>query len=270
MNSSPDACWRDGQLFSRRYGDGYFSSDSGLAEKRHVFLQGNRLDERFALLSNGYTFAIGETGFGMGLNFLCAWQLFDEQAAPETSLDFFSVEKHPLDGPELFAALALWPELHLYADKLIARWHRRVPGWNRWNFAGGRIRLTLVIGDVAEALPEIVGGIDAWFLDGFSPARNPEMWAQPVFENIVRASRPGATFATYTCAGWIRRGLEQTGFQVDKLPGFGRKREMLRGCLPSSPTTQSARSTPATAIVIGGGVAGCAVSSALATRGFSV
>ncbi len=206
----------------------------------------------------------------MGLNFLCAWQLFDEQAAPGTSLDFFSVEKHPLDGTELAAALALWPELHLYADELIARWRRRVPGWNRWDFSGGRVRLTLVIGDVAEALPEIVGGIDAWFLDGFSPARNPEMWAQPVFENIVRASRPGTTFATYTCAGWIRRNLEQTGFQVDKLPGFGRKREMLRGRLPGSPAIHPARSTSATAIVIGGGVAGCAVSSALATRGFSV
>ena len=213
---------------------------------------------------------MGETGFGMGLNFLCAWQLFDEEATPGTSLDFFSVEKHPLDELELAGALALWPELHLYADELIARWCRRVPGWNRWNFAGGRVRLTLVIGDVAEALPEIVGGIDAWFLDGFSPARNPEMWAQPVFENIVRASRVGATFATYTCAGWIRRGLEQAGFQVSKLPGFGRKRQMLRGCLPGSPAIHAARSSPATAIVIGGGVAGCAVASALATRGFSI
>ncbi len=248
----------------------YFSSNSGLAEKRHVFLQGNRLSERFASLPNEYTFAIGEAGFGTGLNFLCAWQLFDVQARPGISLDFFSVEKHPLDERELSEALALWPELHLYADDLIARWSRRVPGWNRWSFAGGRVRLTLVIGDVAEALPEIRGGMDAWFLDGFSPARNPEMWTQPVLDNIVRASRPGGTFATYTCAGWVRRGLEQAGFQVSKLPGFGHKREMLRGCLRGSPAIPLTRSAPSTAIVIGGGIAGCAVASALAIRGFSI
>ena len=122
---------------------------------------------------------------------------------------------------------------------------------------------------MAKALPEICGSIDAWFLDGFSPARNPEMWTQQVFGSIVRASRPGATFATYTCAGWVRRGLEQAGFQVSKLPGFGLKREMLRGSLPGSPPCP-ARSTPATAIVIGGGIAGCAAASALAMRGFSV
>ena len=270
MNASPDVCWQDGQLFSRRYGDIYFSRYCGLREKRHVFIQGNRLAERFAALSNEHTFAIGETGFGTGLNFLCAWQLFDERAPSRASLDFFSVEKSPLDERELADALALWPELQQYANDLVARWSRRVPGWNQWRFAGGRIRLTLVIGDVAEALPEICGGIDAWFLDGFSPARNPEMWTQPVFGNVARASRPGATFATYTCVGWVRRGLEQAGFQVSKSPGFGPKREMLQGSLPGSPPMQPALSTPATAIVIGGGVAGCAVASALAMRGFSI
>src|SRR5690606_25225788 len=102
--------------------------------------------------------------------------------------------------------------------ELIRRWRRRVPGWNRWSFGEGRVRLTLVVDDVTKALPEICGGIDAWFLDGFSPARNPEMWTQQVFEGIVQASRPGATFATYTCAGHVRRGLEQAGFQVSKSP----------------------------------------------------
>ncbi|SCX84388.1 tRNA 5-methylaminomethyl-2-thiouridine biosynthesis bifunctional protein [Nitrosospira sp. Nl5] len=262
--------WRHGQPYSSRFGDVYFSSDSGLAEKRHVFLQGNQLAERFAALSSADKFAIGETGFGSGLNFLCAWQLFDAAAPPGSSLDFFSVEKYPLDEQDLTEVLALWPVLQRYTDDFIARWHRRVPGWNRWSFAGGRIRLTLVIGDVAEALPEVRAGINAWFLDGFSPACNPEMWTQAVFENVVRASRPGATFATYTCAGWVRRGLEQAGFQVSKFPGFGRKREMLRGRLPGSPLTQPPRLTPATAIVIGGGVAGCAVASALAKRGVAV
>ncbi|MGH8685041.1 MAG: bifunctional tRNA (5-methylaminomethyl-2-thiouridine)(34)-methyltransferase MnmD/FAD-dependent 5-carboxymethylaminomethyl-2-thiouridine(34) oxidoreductase MnmC [Nitrosospira sp.] len=262
--------WQDGQPFSRRFRDVYFSSDSGLAEKRYVFLQGNRLPERFASLSSADGFAIGEAGFGSGLGFLCAWQLFDAVAPSRSSLDFFSVEKYPLDERELTDALMLWPELQRYAEDLTARWTRRVPGWNRWSFAGGRVRLTLVIDDVAEALPEIRRSIDAWFLDGFSPARNPEMWTQAVFENVVRASRPGATFATYTCAGGVRRGLEQAGFQVGKPPGFGRKREMLQGCLPGSPFMQPARFTPTTAIVIGGGVAGCTVASALAKRGVSI
>ncbi|CAH1385222.1 tRNA (mnm(5)s(2)U34)-methyltransferase / FAD-dependent cmnm(5)s(2)U34 oxidoreductase [Candidatus Nitrotoga sp. M5] len=259
--------WQDGQPFSHRFSDVYFSRDSGLEEKRHVFLQGNRLAERFASLSSGDSFVIGEAGFGTGLNFLCAWQLFEKVAPSNTSLDFFSVEKFPLDERELTDVLALWPALRQYADKLLTHWRRRVPGWNRWCFDNGKIRLTLVIGDVKDALTEVCGGIDAWFLDGFAPARNPEMWTQPVFENIVRVSKPGASFATYTCAGWVRRGLEQAGFQVIKSPGFGRKRDMLQGHLPGSPPMRP----PVTkAIVIGGGVAGCAVASALAMRGVSV
>ena len=258
--------WQNGHLYSARFGDIYFSRDSGLEEKQYVFLQGNRLADRFGSLQPGTTFSIGETGFGTGLSFLCAWQLFDKVASPGASLDFFSVEKYPLDEEELSAALALWAQLRPYADELILRWRRRVPGWNRWSFAGGRVRLTLAIEDVAEALPE-THGIDAWFLDGFSPARNPEMWTQQIFHCLVRASRAGATFATYTCAGVVRRGLEQAGFQVKKISGFGRKREMLQGELPGpSPV----RTAPSTAIVIGGGVAGCAAASALASRGLVV
>ena len=261
--------WQNGQPFSSRFGDVYFSRDSGMAEKRHVFLEGNRLAERFASLPDGSGCTIGETGFGTGLSFLCTWQLFDEviPIPSRCSLDFFSVEKYPLDERELSDALAQWPALQGYSNELIKCWRRRVPGWNRWSFGEGRVRLTLVVDDVASALPEIRGGVDAWFLDGFSPDRNPEMWTRQVFEGIVQASRPGATFATYTCAGHVRRGLQQAGFQVSKSPGFGLKREMLQGRLPGSYT---ARSKPATAIVIGGGVAGCAAASALAIRGFSV
>ena len=118
--------WRNGQPFSPRFGDVFFSSDSGLAEKRHVFLQGNRLADRFASLSSRQGFTVGETGFGTGLSFLCTWQLF-ERALSSGSLDFFSVEKYPLEEQELKDALALWPELQGYADPLITRWRRRVP-----------------------------------------------------------------------------------------------------------------------------------------------
>src|SRR3954454_2419331 len=263
--------WQCEQPFSRRFDDIYFSKDSGPEEKRYTFLQGNRLAERFNSLSGGTDFAIGETGFGTGLSFLCAWQLFNECAPSRGSLDFFSVEKFPLEEHELVRALSLWPELEHYTGRLIARWRRRVPGWNRWLFDGGRVRLTLALSDVGEALPELCGGIDAWFLDGFSPARNPEMWTEQVLQNMAKASRPGATFATYTSAGWVRRGLAQAGFQVVKSPGFRQKREMLHGNLPGVRILGSSASPkPGSAIILGGGISGCAAASAFAARGIPV
>jgi len=265
--------WKDGQPYSDRFSDVYFSTDSGLEEKRHVFLQGNDLAERFAALSAGDTLCIGETGFGTGLNFLCAWQLFERTAPAGASLDFFSVEKFPLNDDELRAALALWPELDSFAEKLAARWSRRVPGWNRWRFAEGRVRLTLVCADVDEALPQLPAQcVDAWFLDGFSPAKNPQMWSDGVLIHIARASREGATVATYTSAGWIRRGLQQAGFDVQKAHGFGRKREMTCGRHRPQASAPAIRREhpPRTAIVIGGGIAGCAAADALVQRGISV
>lgn len=263
--------WKDGQPFSDRYGDVYFSTDSGLEEKRHVFLRGNRLAERYAALSEGESFCIGETGFGTGLNFLCAWQLFEQVAPHGASLDFFSIEKFPLNDDELRTALALWPELHAQAEVLLARWSRRVPGWNRWSFADGRVRLTLAICDVAEALPQLPAGCaDAWFLDGFSPAKNPDMWSETVLANIARASREGTTLASYTSAGWVRRSLLQTGFAVERVAGFGRKREMIRGQLHAAAFSKPTGKTPRTALVIGGGIAGCAAAYVLAQRGIDV
>lgn len=265
--------WKDGQPFSDRYGDVYFSTDSGLEESRHVFLQGNHLAARFLKLSAGENLCIGETGFGTGLNFLCAWRLFEQTAPAGTSLDFFSVEKFPLGDDELHAALMLWPELAAHAETLRARWRRRVPGWNRWSFADGRVRLTLAIEDVAQALPQLPpASVDAWFLDGFSPAKNPEMWGDEVLASIARASRAAATIATYTSAGWVRRGLQRAGFAVERVPGFGRKREMTIGQLPPAhrPTAHERGRTPRTALIIGGGIAGCAAAHALAQRGIKV
>ncbi len=237
--------WKEGQPFSSRFDDVYFSRDCGLEETRHVFLQGNRLEERFASLTSGESFCIGETGFGTGLNFLCAWKLFEQIAPVGASLDLFSVEKFPLSDDDLRATLILWPDLAAQAEQLLACWHRRVPGWNRWNFSGGRIRLTLVICDVAEALPQLPAEyVDAWFLDGFSPAKNPEMWSEAVLMDIARASRRNATLATYTSAGWVRRGLQQVGFEVERISGFGNKREMVRGMLVCEVFTPSLSPSP--------------------------
>lgn len=280
--------WKDGQPFSSRFGDVYFSTGSGLEETRHVFLQGNELERRFAELREGDSFCIGETGFGTGLNLLCVWQLFERSAPLGASLDFFSTERFPIDDVELRATLALWPELAAQAEALLSSWKHRVPGWNRWYFSGGRIRLTLAMEDVTQALPQLQpGSVDAWFLDGFSPAKNPEMWSAAVLAAIARASHAGTTLATYTSAGWVRRSLQAAGFDVKRAPGYGRKREMTCGQLiaPSqresgvgglstlshSPTAATGGGEmPRSALVIGGGLAGCAAAHALAQRGIPV
>lgn len=279
MTTHAPLAWHDGQPFSERFGDVYFSRDSGLRETRHVFLQHNRLAERFAALPPGRTFVIGETGFGTGLNFLCAWQCFRQQAPADARLAFVSVEKYPLTPRDLARALALWPELAAEARALIDDYRIVPAGWQHYLFDGGRVSLTLIIDDAAAGLAELDGRIDAWFLDGFSPSKNPQMWSRELFEQMARHSAADATFATFTCAGFVRRGLEAAGFSVSKVPGFGSKREMCAGTLRAAPPSAwrapwFARSAPAgsetSAIVIGGGIAGAASAAALAARGWQV
>ena len=271
--------WQDGQPVSRRFGDVYFSRDSGLEETRHVFLEGNGLRERWAALPLRDRFTIGETGFGTGLNFAAAWALWEEAAPAEARLRYVSVERDPLAPADIARTLALWPELARYREDLLAQWREVPPGWHRFVFAGGRVILTLLAGDVSATLPRLDGRFDAWFLDGFAPARNPEMWQPEVLAQVARLSASGATCATYTVAGEVRRGLEAAGFAVEKRPGFGRKREMLRGVLRTPPRaawcapwfTRPARYThERRAIVIGAGLAGASTAASLAARGWRV
>ncbi|CAM5232129.1 tRNA 5-methylaminomethyl-2-thiouridine biosynthesis bifunctional protein MnmC OS=Stutzerimonas stutzeri OX=316 GN=mnmC PE=3 SV=1 [Stutzerimonas stutzeri] len=160
-----------GQPQSRHYGDVYFSRASGLEETRHVFLAQNDLARRFAALTAGQHLVIGETGFGTGLNFLCAWQLFDEVAPTGARLHFISIEKHPLTHADLARALALWPQLQTQAQPLLEQYLAIHPGFQQLVFGGGRVVLTLLVGDVLEALPSLDARVDAWFLDGFAPAK---------------------------------------------------------------------------------------------------
>jgi len=271
--------WQDGQPFSRRFGDVFFSRDSGIAETQHVFLAGNALRERWASLAAGAQFVVAETGFGTGLSFLCAWALWDEIAPRDARLHFVSVEAYPLARDELVRALALWPQLAPYRDALAVRCEAFAPGWHRLAFASGRVMLTLLVGDIAAVLPRLEAGIDAWFLDGFAPARNPDMWSPAVLDQVARLSRPGATFATYTAASEVRRHLEAAGFAVRKAGGFGRKREMLAGTLQEShaPPWQApwfarpaAHTGERQAIVVGSGPAGAATAASLAARGWGV
>ena len=261
--------WREGQPVSRRFGDVYFSRSGGLGETRHVFLAGNRLPERFAALAGGSVFVIGETGFGTGLNFLCAWQLFRRSAPPGARLHFVSTELYPLSVEELDAALRLWPELDGEREHLTRQYRLPPPGWHRFAFDGGRVHLTLLVGDARQTLNALHGRADAWFLDGFSPARNPELWEPALLRSVAAHSRAGATAATYSCAGGVRRALAAAGFHAWKAPGFGAKREMLCAQLERG---GSRRRWPAQrrAVVIGGGLAGTAVADSMAQRGWQV
>lgn len=276
--------WNEaGTPVSSEFGDVYFSNDNGLSETRYVFLQQNRLPARFSHHDSDI-FVIGETGFGTGLNFLATMAAFLEQA-PQTGngsrLHFISFEKYPLTQADLRKALAAWPELaHLNQD-LIAQWPLPVCGCHRLIFAGGRIRLDLWLGDIKEMLPQVphpaTGLVDAWYLDGFSPAKNPEMWTQDLFDGLARLARPQATIATFTCAGFVRRGLIAAGFAMQKVKGHGSKREMLAGeradKLPQQ-TIAPCYARPAgragEVLIIGGGIASAMTALSLVERGRKV
>lgn len=259
--------WQDGQPRSAQFGDVYFSRESGIDETRHVFLGHNHLAERWQQL-NRNLFTIGETGFGTGLNFLCAWQLWQRCAPPTARLHFISTEKYPLTREDLAQALALWPELATSNAQLLRQYRELPPGWRRFEFDGGRVTLTLLIGDARDTLPKLEAAVDAWFLDGFAPARNPDMWQAELLQEISRLTAPNGTFATFTSAGAVRRGLEAAGFHVEKVPGHGNKREMLRGAKISTPSAE--REPERRALVIGGGLAGTASAYSLARRGWQV
>jgi tRNA 5-methylaminomethyl-2-thiouridine biosynthesis bifunctional protein len=220
-----------------------------------------------------------ETGFGIGINFLMTWAAW--RADPERCerLHFVSIEKHPFARNDLLAAYAasVPDESIASLGRVLANaWPMLVPGTHRLEFEGGRVTLTLVFGDIAQALPTLWLRADAFYLDGFSPAKNPEMWTPAVFKSLARLAGEGATFATYTSAGDVKRALEQNGFTYRKVDGFGWKRAMLRGHF--APRWRVRRHEPPAplevcerhAIVIGTGLAGCAVIERLAARGWRI
>ena len=261
--------WHDKQPYSSEFGDVYFSSDSGLDETQYVFLAHNQLKSRWESL-NQDNFTIAETGFGTGLNFLCAWELWRETSPPDARLHFISTEKYPLNIDDLQKALSLWPSLKALSDELIHQYPYVSKTWHRLMFDGGRITLTLLIGDANASLPKLKGAVDAWFLDGFSPAKNPDLWQTSLFEEMAKHSHSETTFATFTSAGNIRRGLQNAGFQVSKAPGFGKKREMLFGQYQGKNQNKQTQHNNKTVIVIGGGLAGAATAEAMARRGYEV
>ncbi len=219
------------------FDDVYFSNDSGIDETQHVFVAGNDLADRWQQWPNP-TFVIAETGFGTGLNFLVAMRAFNKFRAanpdhPLKRLYFITTEKFPLPQQDMQRALEAFPALKDEAQALASLYPMGLEGCHRLHFDNHSTTLDLWIGDVHELLPQwhspVNGLIDAWFLDGFAPSKNPDMWTDALFSQMARLSKTGTTFGTFTAAGIVKRGLAGVGFTIKKRNGFGRKRDMLTG-----------------------------------------
>lgn len=258
---SPLAWTDDGQPRSALYGDVYFSAEDGLAETRAVFLQGCGLPDAWA---GRRGFTVGELGFGTGLNILALLDLWRREGPHQGHLNIFSIEAHPITAEEAARALARWPELSDLAALLVAHWPGRARGFHRVDLPGLSATLDLAVMDVESALAGWSGHADAWFLDGFSPALNPAMWREEIMALVAARSAPGARAATFTVAGAVRRGLQAAGFEVEKRPGHGRKRERLEARLLSAVAPEPARLRVA---VIGAGIAGASAARALRALG---
>ncbi len=218
------------------FDDKYFCKENGFEETIHVSCKGNALPKRFAKLDpNGKgTFTIIETGFGTGLSFCAAWKVWQKCAPKSWDLHFVSIELYPLPSEDIARALSLWPSLSDYPKLLLAQYKPQKEGMIDLYFKDSRVRLTLVFDDVVVALKNIhrnrlTQGADAWFLNGFAPAKNPKMWSDEVFEHMAPLSKKGTTLSTFTVAGFVRRGLEAQGFEVAKIKGYGEKKHILTG-----------------------------------------
>ena len=253
-----------GTPFSGEFQDVYHSAHGGLAQARYVFLAGNGLPERWR---GRDAFVILETGFGLGINFLAAWDAWRADASRPRRLHFVSVESRPFERADLAAALAPIEELAPLARALLAIWPAPLAGFHRLHFDAGNVALTLLLGDARVLLPQLVARADALFLDGFAPARNPEIWSPEVVRELARLAAPGATLATWTVAGGVRSALGDAGFAIEKRAGFATKREMLAGVRQGG---DAAPPVKRHAVVVGAGLAGTLVAERLAARGWQV
>lgn len=283
-----DLLWQDdGAPYSRHYNDVYFSRNGGLAETQHVFLEGNQLQQRWRDLdASGLpgVFTICELGFGTGLNFLSCVRLWQQTACKHLRLHFVSCEKHPLGLDALRKALQQWPELSALSEVLLPCYPDHSPGYHRIPLLINNLQhpgasdttvlLELYFGDALEMLSQQSSPdarVDAWFLDGFSPAQNPSLWSDDILNTVARLSRTGSTLSSYSVTGRVIRHLKSLGFAVEKRKGFGPKRHMLFARMQqNTPLAEHNPSTIRTAIVIGAGLAGATIARSLAQRGLQV
>ncbi len=292
--------FKNGLPFSDSFNDTYFSTVGAVAEKTHVFLKGNQLAQRFESLQENVTFVIAELGFGLAVNFLLTWQLWQTHAPENSQLHFISTELNPLIKEDLTHVLCLFPELSFYANQLLSDYPTLTPGSHRLNF--GSVSLTLLLGDAGEMLNEWVCDselnfqkelrsftVDAWYFDGFSPQKNPALWENDLLNTVRLLSDTKTTLTSYSVASSFKKALESSGFCYRKEKGIGKKREFIWAQLieldfvsktqnnkkrSSSPWHSAKNNSPLkrgqTIAVVGAGLAGCLMAYRLAERGFSV
>ncbi|OBT15881.1 bifunctional tRNA (5-methylaminomethyl-2-thiouridylate)-methyltransferase MnmD/FAD-dependent cmnm(5)s(2)U34 oxidoreductase MnmC [Vibrio sp. UCD-FRSSP16_10] len=284
--------WNDsGTPISEQFDDVYFSNNDGLAETRYVFLTQNHIPQRWQEHQQS-RFVIAETGFGTGLNFLAVCEEFEQfreknPQAALTQLHFISFEKFPVTLDDLKQAHAAWPELEKYAVELQQKYPMALPGCQRLILADGAITLDLWLGDIKETLPVVPtysdGLVDAWFLDGFAPSKNPEMWNQDLFNGMAKLAKQDGTVATFTAAGFVRRGLIEAGFDMKKVKGFAHKREMIAGVMRDKqaysnisplfdrkPLIKNSTTDSNDIAIIGGGIASACLAYSLIQKGMQV
>jgi tRNA 5-methylaminomethyl-2-thiouridine biosynthesis bifunctional protein len=258
----------DGLPQAPDYGDNYHSDCGALGQARHVFLSGCGLPEGWA---GRERFCVFETGFGLGTSFLATWQAWRDDPRRPAQLHFFSVEKHPAALADLERAHRAFPELAQLSAQLRKAWPPPLAGFHRLHFEGGRIQLTLLFGDARRVVGQALGRFDAFYLDGFSPKHNPELWSEELMAELAWLAAPGATCATYTIARNVREALAGAGFETELRPGFGDKRDMLAGRYVGPCEAPVIEPAPAGRIaVVGAGIAGIAVAERLAARGREV
>lgn len=264
--------WNDrGEPWAKIFKDRYFNSENGLEETYEVFLKTNRLSERWKTCDQ--TFVIVELGFGSGLNCFATWQHFLETAPSNQILQFISIEQFPFSLEDFKRAAQRWVSLKYLSDQYIEHYPELVKGCHRRIF--GRVIIDVWFEEVSQALSQMEGKVDAWFLDGFSPAKNPHMWDKKLFEEMARLSKRNATFSTFTAASQVRRDLLSAGFYVEKIAGFSNKRERLWGYYPHDtphsklpPWFQLVENKEKNATIIGAGLAGTATALSLQRRGW--
>lgn len=271
-----DLHWQKNRPFNTQFNDIYFSHDDGMAETEYVFLSQNDLPERWRGKPH---FTIAETGFGTGLNFLTSVYHWLKTADQNACLYYFSVEKYPLTKADLKRGLSAWPVLEDLLTEFLEHYPPAVGSFHHIPLFNHRVVLTLMFGEVETILNQMKAHVDAWYLDGFAPDKNPEMWTESVFKHIKNLSNLGTTFSSFTAVGRVRRALQKVGFEVEKVKGFAKKREMCRGKL-SHKTDQNidlpwfeigqSEYQNKHAIIIGAGLAGVSTAWALAKRGWHI
>ncbi len=288
--------WKDGLPYSSQFDDIYFASQTPIEEKNHVFIKSQQLVQRWQALSEHHAphFVIGETGFGCGLTFLLTWFQWRKFAPKTAKLYYFSCEKYPLTKEDLKCCMDLWPSLYEEANLLLETYPTLTPGFHALNFDEGRVTLILMLGDALSTFKTLLTcgdsvlesklrcwSFDAWFLDGFAPAKNSDMWKPELLITLNLLSKPETTLASYTAAGEVRRGLQEVGFNVSKQKGYAGKRQMIVATYAVQSQRKIKRDTPwhtdylpavkqKKAIIVGAGLAGCYTAYALAKRGWHV